>query len=567
MTEAITTLVRLLRDRAARTPERVAYTFLADGETGSGVLTYGELDRQARALGAKLQAMGAVRERVLLLYPSGLEFIAAFFGCLYAAAVAVPSYPPRYNRTIERLQAIVADTQAKIALTTTPLLDRLRSLWVHAGLEPILWVAIDEVGVGAEAEWREPPPDGAALAFLQYTSGSTSKPRGVMVSHANLLHNQMLLQQAVGATERSVFVSWLPFHHDMGLIGKVLLPLYAGAGCVLMPPMAFLQRPVRWLRAISRYRGTLSAAPNFAYDLCVRKVKEEQKATLDLGCWTAAVNGSEPVRARTLERFSAAFADCGFRREAFQPCYGLAEATLIVTGGRATCLGKSKKEPVENRAAESTSAFERELVSCGRVLGDQNLLIVDPESLIECPLGRIGEIWVTGSSVARGYWNCPEATRQTFHAYLADTGAGPYLRTGDLGFLDEGELFITGRLKDLIIIRGQNYYPNDIEWTVKQSHPALLPGFGAAFTIEEEDEERLIIAQEVSRDTKLDLDEVVGSIRQAVVECHGLQVYDVCLLKAGSIPRTTSGKIRRYACRNDFLMGALERIPHRPGEG
>ncbi|HEY7493826.1 MAG TPA: fatty acyl-AMP ligase [Candidatus Tectomicrobia bacterium] len=580
------TLTELLRWRALEQPERLAYTFLTDGETEEARLTYGELDRQARAIGAHLQHLGAAGERVLLLYPAGLEYIAAFFGCLYAGAVAVPAYPPRFNHSMERLQAIVADAQATVALTTATFWSKLKQT---PDLLPLRWLTTDRAVDGMEAVWQEPAIDSATLAFLQYTSGSTGSPKGVMLSHGNLLYNLQMLRRVFQHLNHSAIVGWLPLYHDMGLIGTILQPLYMGVPCVLMSSMAFLQRPVRWLQAISRYRATVSVAPNFAYDLCVRKITPAQRATLDLRSWEIAFNGAEPIRADTLERFALTFAPCGFRREAFYPCYGLAEATLIVSGGDKAAVPvmrtvqKAALERHQAVTAIAGNAATQTLVSCGRALLDGRIVIADPESHTQCPSDQVGEIWVAGPSVAQGYWNRPAETAQTFHAYLADTAEGPFLRTGDLGFVSKGELFVTGRLKDVIIIRGSNHYPQDIELTVEHCHPSLRPGCGAAFAVELAGEERLVVVQEVERRYQpprrhlperrqvdvepgfdperpqpLDLDAVVGNIRQAVAEQHGVQVYAVLLLRAGSLPKTSSGKLQRYACRAGFLAGSLE---------
>ena len=362
------------------------------------------------------------------------------------------------------------------------------------------------------------------------SSAIESRPKGVMVSHRNLLHNQQLIQQAMQHTEKTIFVGWLPLFHDMGLIGNMLQPLYLGIPCILMSPVAFLQSPVRWLQAISRYKATTSGGPNFAYDLCVSKITPTQRATLDLSSWEVAFNGAEPVRAETLERFSATFSQCGFRASAFYPCYGMAETTLIVSGGRVRVppvIQTVEKQALEqNRVVQADGAndadWTRTVVGCGQTLLDQQIVIVHPENLSKCLPNQVGEIWVSGSSVAQGYWRRPEETEYTFGAYVANTGEGLFLRTGDLGFLVNGELFVTGRLKDLIIIRGRNHYPQDIELTVEKSHPVLRPNSGAAFTVEIEGEERLAIAQEVERRylRTLDVDEVAFAIRQTVVENH-----------------------------------------------
>ncbi len=560
------TLIEILRWRALQQPEQKAYTFLQDGEVEESHLTYGNLDCQARAIAALLQSQGLSGERALLLYPPGLEYITAFFGCLYAQVVAVPAYPPRLNRSIARLQAIVADAQATVILTTTTLLTQIERQWPLApNLKTIKWLTTDSPPSGLEDSWQEIAVNSNTLAFLQYTSGSTSVPKGVMVSHGNIIHNETIIQKAMAHTEKTIFVGWLPLFHDMGLIGNLLQPLYLGIPCILMSPVAFLQRPLRWLQAISRYQATTSGGPNFAYDLCVSKITEQQKAELDLRSWQVAFNGSEPIRAQTIERFTRTFADCGFRREAFYPCYGMAETTLIVSGGFKAAppvfLSVEQAALAQNRVvASSEQVGVQTLVGCGQPLQDLQIVITHPETATRCAPDEVGEIWVTGPSVSIGYWNKIEQTKQTFQAYLTDSGEGPFLRTGDLGFLWKGELFITGRLKDLIVIRGRNHYPQDIEKTVEQSHSALQLGGVAAFSIESDLEERLVVAVEVKRNylRNLNVDEVISSIRHAVLEEHELQVYGVLLLKTGSIPKTSSGKIQRYACRNGFLSESLE---------
>jgi len=563
------TLVELLRWRAQYQPDRQAYTFLVDGEMEEVHLTYQEIDWQARAIGARLQSPEAVGERALLLYPPGLEYIAGFFGCLYAGSVAVPAYPPdpsRLNRTLPRLQAIVADAQATVALTTAPILAMAEMLFDQSpGLKALRWLATDDIVSDLAEEWQEPRVSGDTLTFLQYTSGSTAAPKGVMLTHHNLLHNSALIHECFGLTPESQGVIWLPPYHDMGLIGGILQPLYGGFPVTLMSPIDFLKRPFRWLQAISRYKATTSGGPNFAYDLCVRKITPEQRATLDLSSWDLAFNGAEPVRYETMERFAAVFESCGFRKVAFYPCYGLAEATLIASGGLkseppvvqtadGTALGQNCVEIVA-----STHANAQTLVGCGHTLTDQRVVIVNPDTFHQCPASEIGEIWVSGPSVAQGYWNRPEATAEAFQAYLADAGEGPFLRTGDLGFLQDGELFIVSRLKDLIIIRGRNHYPQDIERTVEQSHPALRSGCCAAFSVKVAGEERLVVTQEARRQiTELGLDEIIQTIRQAVAEEHELQVYSVVLLRARTIPKTSSGKIQRHACRSGFLSDSLD---------
>ena len=575
------TIVELLRRRAPAQPEQLAYFFLTNGETEDARLTYEGLDHQARAVAALLQSHVPRGERCLLLYGSGPDFVTAFLGCLYSGVIAIPVYPPRLNRNLLRIRSIVADAHATIALTVSPIFDRLEPLFSEVpDLKRLRWLTTDNLALGLAECWREPSITGDDLSFLQYTSGSTATPRGVMVSHENLLSNVALTWKKLQGVPEDCLVTWLPLYHDMGLIGGILLSLYGAVPCVLMAPTAFLQRPIRWLEAITRYKGTISPAPNFAYDLCVRKIKPELRNTLDLSSWRVAINGAEPVRSRTLDSFTAAFASCGFSQKTFYSCYGLAEATLTVTGGNRDDLPVfykvCEKGLEQNRAIEAQPDDHdleiQTLVGCGQTLPGQRVVIMNPESRTECAADQVGEIWVSGPSVARGYWNKPEETAYTFNASVADTREGPFLRTGDLGFLKEGELFVTGRLKDLIIIDGRNHYPQDIELTVEQSHPALRPGGSAAFSIEIDGHEQLIVAAEVERqywskhrqsresgpENPLQSNvEVFKAIRRAVAEEHEVRVYEISLLKPGSIPKTSSGKIQRHACRAGFQAGTL----------
>ncbi len=579
------TFVDLLRYRAVHQPEQIAYTFLVDGETEAVSLTYKELDCKARAIAVHLQSFCPVGERALLLYPPGLEYIAAFFGCLYAGVVAVPAYPPRPNRSMYRLQGILADAQAKAALTTKSILANLERRFAQAPeLKTLQWLATDNIADNLAGQWQELTLSGSILAFLQYTSGSTAAPKGVMITHSNLLHNSSSIHRAFQHSSNSSVVSWLPMYHDMGLIGGVLQPLYGGFPVTLMSPLIFLQRPIRWLQAISKYRATSSGGPNFAYDLCVRKIQPEHLTTLDLSSWNVAFNGAEPINWETLERFAATFEPCGFPRKAFYPCYGMAEATLFISGGLKTAPVVTKTvqgEALEQHRVVPASADEKSariVVGCGQTLPDQRIVIVHPETLTECAPSEVGEIWVSGPSIAQGYWNQPEETERAFGAYLADTGEEPFLRTGDLGFLENGELFITGRLKDVIVINGRNYYPQDIEWTVEQTHPQIKPSCAAGFSIDVAGEEQLVVVAEVERGyqkrrrqatdspngysqpSSPDTQELIQSIRREVSKHHDLKVYTALLLKPGSIPKTSSGKIQRHACRASFLAGTLEVI-------
>ena len=558
------TLVELLSYRARTQPKQVAYRFLERGEQETHSLTYQDLEERAKAIAAHLQSLNAAGDRALLLYPPGIEFIAAFFGCLYAGVIAVPAYPPRRNQKMVRLQAIVKDAKANLVLTTASVLSNVESRLVdNPDLRALHWLATDEIDIES-ASWQPPEVSSNNIAFLQYTSGSTGKPKGVIIDRANLLHNERMIKEAFGHTSNTTVVGWLPLFHDMGLIGNVLQPMYLGRTCILMPPPIFLQRPIRWLEAISRYKATTSGGPNFAYDLCVRRTTPEQRANLDLSSWQVAFSGAEPVRAETIERFTAAFEPYGFQAQAFYPCYGMAETTLFVTGGlKDECpviksVDATALEQNQIKAPQKGN-IERKIVSCGTTRLGQEIAIADPETLTSVGCDRIGEIWVRGESVARGYWNRPTETERTFNAYLADTGEGPFLRTGDLGFIQDGELFVTGRLKDIIIITGQNHYPQDIELTVEKSHPALRAGCGAAFTVEFKGSERLVIVQEVERSyiRKLETTKVVESINQAVSAEHSLRPFATVLIRTGSIPKTSSGKVQRYACRAGFLDGSL----------
>ena len=563
-TDAPSSLVELLGRRALSQAERLAYVFLKNGEEEAERLTCGELDRRARALGAMLASRGLRGERVLLLFPPGLEFVTAFFGGLYAGAVVVPAYPPGRSRHLQRLQSIAADARPRMILTSAAIVSRIES-WAAATPE-LADVEIVDAGT-VDAAWagelRRPAIAASEVAFLQYTSGSTSAPRGVLITHANLLHNEEMIRRGFDQTADSVIVSWLPLYHDMGLIGGVLQPLYVGARCILMSPTAFLQQPARWLRAIGRYRATTSGGPNFAYDLCVRNVREEDRADLDLSSWRVAFNGSEPVRSATLQRFADAFHGCGFQPRSFLPCYGLAEATLFVAGAAvgagpavesvsAAALQAGKVAPAEDGGASQA------LVGCGRLAPGQRIVIADPRTGRRAAPDRVGEIWVTGPSVAGGYWNHDGASAETFGARLAgERTAVRYLRTGDLGFLRGGELFVTGRRKDLIIVRGRNHYPQDVELAAEKAHPALRPGCGAAFAVETDGEERLVVAFEVERHGSADPDEVTAAVRRSVLEEQEIAAHDVVLVRAGTIPRTSSGKVRRHACREAYLAGTL----------
>lgn len=572
ITPDFSSLVALLRYRARYQPNSLAYIFLEDGETESASLTYQELDQRAQVIAHTLQFINSThptsdyQSKALLFYPAGIEYITAFFGCLYAGVVAIPGYPPRANRSLSRLQAIVIDSQANIVLSTTSVLSNVEpQLDKTPELQALHWLCTDKIESDVVPEWQKPEISSDTLAFFQYTSGSTGIPKGVMVSHGNLLHNLACLDCGWDHTSKSVMVTWLPIFHDMGIIYGVLQPLYKGFSCYFMAPESFMQKPIRWLQAISRYQGTHSAAPNFAYELCIRKTTPDQRKSLDLSSWCMALNGAEPLRKETLELFAATFAASGFQAKTMCPGYGLAEATLKVSAARKVDLPVfytvDADALLENRiveAVEEQSNIKTLVGSGSHVLGT-NVVIVNPESLTKCASDEVGEIWISSPSVTQGYWNRRQETAKVFQAFLSDTGEGPFLRTGDLGFFKDKELFITGRLKDVIIIRGRNHYPQDIELTVEKSHPGLRLGHSAAFAVEIAGEERLVVAQEIERSylRKLDVDEVVTTISQAIAKEHQLEVYAILLLKTGSILKTSSGKIQRHACKTAFLINSL----------
>jgi acyl-CoA synthetase (AMP-forming)/AMP-acid ligase II len=566
MTTEHSTLVQVLRWQAGREAGNKGYTFLVDGELESCRLTYRELDQKARAIAASLLRVNAAGARALLFYGPGLDYIAAFFGCMYAGVVAVPAYPPQRQRLTPQLESIAKNSGATLALTTASFLGDLEAhLEHHPELKGLQWVATDGIESELALDWHEPSITPSTLAFLQYTSGSSGAPKGVKVSHGNLLHNQQMIEAAFSHTAETVVFSWLPMFHDMGLIGNVLQPLHLGVDCVLMSPFAFLKKPARWLQGISRHRATTSGGADFAFAMCVDKIRPEHCEGLDLDCWRVAFTGSEPVRAQTLEAFRAKFEPYGFRREAFYPCYGMAEATLFASGGTSTdapttiradpaAFGRGQIEAADGRSQRALT-----LVSCGRPWLRQELCIVNPKSKAPCEAGQVGEIWLRGPSVTQGYWGQPETTAETFEAYLPD-GRGPFLRTGDLGGIVGGELYIAGRLKDTIIIHGRNHYPQDIELTVQNSHQALYEGRCAAFSVDVNEAERLIIVQEIAPASVRGhgAGHIIGDIHQAVTRQHGLTVHDTILVKKGSIPKTSSGKTRRLACRSLFLAGRLD---------
>jgi len=561
-------LADVLEQRAAEHPAATAFVYVAERGEEHQHLTYAELRDRARAVAASLTKRAPRGERAVLLFPPGLEFIVAFFGCLAAGVIAVPLMLPRRTTDRDSSAAIIADCSPSIAMTTSELLERrpeIRERCAGAGLDWLLIEAGDDKPRCADIKLPQILPEDIAL--LQYTSGSTSAPKGVVVAHDNRLANLEMVRIAMGNRWRSTFVGWVPHYHDMGLMMGVMQPLYLGGTSVLMAPPAFMQRPLNWLRIIHEYRAEFACAPNFAYELCASRFRAEQMQGVDLSCWKLALNGAEPVNIDTLERFSRTFAPYGFAPGTLYPGYGLAEATLQVSGGvrgrgwttrdisRAALLHGDLTEPIG-------SADRLTLVSCGHSVIGSEIAIVDPDQRCRVAPRCVGEIWVSGAHVAHGYWRDIEATDETFHAKLAGSPDQHWLRTGDLGFIDQdGALFITGRIKDLIIIRGMNHYPQDIERTVQASDPALRQDYGAAFSIIDDDgSERLAIVQEVERTslTRLNVADVVARIREAVTRQHDIAPAVIALIRPATLPKTTSGKIQRSLTRKLWLEGALE---------
>lgn len=560
------TLVDALQRRAAIDPDRVLYTYLEDGETLERAMTAAVLDAEARAIGRTLAKLAGPGTRVILLFEDGLDTIKGLFGCLSAGLVAVSGIHPAAPRSTDRLLGILRDSRATVVLGQTRVLAEFQR-----GLDEVLddfdlrWVAIDTIKPLPADRWAGTPAGNDGLALIQYTSGSTRDPRGVMLTHRNLLHNLQGQIDAFGYEFGDTGVSWLPFSHDMGMIGCVLMAVFGGGRCVLLSPSHFVEDPSRWLRAISRHRATISGGPNFAYDLCARRADTMDLATLDLSCWKVAVSGAEPVRADVLRRFADAFGATGFKAEALRPSYGLAEATLLVTcGDRLTPLNTRRLDkaalqanrvvPLEPFAEEIAPNGGVELVGCGRPLPDQSLAIVDPLALSRVAPGAIGEIWVAGPSVSAGYWERPDDYLAYFAGDLGD-GLGPYLRTGDLGFALDGDLFITGRLRDLLVVRGKNYYPQDLEHTAEASHPAIRPGCSACFLQDEASE--LVIVSELLRAMPTKVADIAAAIRAAVTRDHGLNPARIVLVGWGTVMKTPSGKVQRQQTRAAYADGQL----------
>ena len=561
-------LITALEQHARQTPKKLAFTFLVDGEDQELSLSFSQLHTRAKQIAVQLQKEGRCGERALLLYPPGLEYITAFMGCLYAGVVAVPVYPPS-RHTLPRLNAIIQDATPSILLTTQDLAGKLQlDPAVDEVCRNLQWLVTDLVVDSSTESWIPPVTNACSLAFLQYTSGSTGTPKGVMVSHHNLMANQRIIQKAFGHDRNTIVAGWLPLYHDMGLIGNVLQPLFLGASAILMSPLAFLEKPVRWLEAITRYQVNTSGGPNFAYDLCLQKITTEQKDNLDLSSWTLAFNGSEPVREVTLRRFVDTFSRCGFRQDAFFPCYGLAENTLFATGARQDF--KSNEGMIDVHAPQLQGNLGRR-VSCGHAMDDHAVCIVDPETGLTCADGVEGEIWIAGPSVTLGYWNRTQTTEVVFRARLRDEDVDvnemsdtrnrqmEFLRTGDLGFVEKDQLFVTGRIKDLIILRGRNYYPQDIEQAIEEGVQGIRFHSCAAFSIESFGEEQMVVATEVRRKKigTAEAEQIFMQMRQVLTEICEVPIGELVLVPPGAIMKTSSGKIQHQAIKQTYLTGQM----------
>ncbi len=562
-------LVHLLEERAHLHSDRTAFTFLAASDQAPAALTFGDLVIRARTIARHLREKTAPGDRVLLVFPGGFDYIVAFFASLYAGTIAVPAYPPRSHKNVpdqnmDRLRGIALDATPRLALTTASVAARMQG----GDLGHLETLATDTLQPDATAAAPACEFSGDRVAYIQYTSGSTGQPRGVVISHGQLLANEEMIRRIAHQTAESVVVGWLPLYHDMGLIGQILQPIYNGGHCVMSTPMSFIQKPLRWLQAIHDFRGTTGIAPNFGYELCAERIAPEDAAGLDLTSWRQAFIGSEPVRADVMRAFAKRFAPAGFRAAAFYPCYGLAEATLAVSGTRETAeqyatlrldpvvLAGGELREITNHEIPGESSLE--VVSCGAAASEVEIRIIDPATGRDAGPGRVGEIWVRGPAVARGYWNRPEETAAVFGAVTVE-GQGPYLRSGDLGFLRDGDLFVTGRTKELVILDGRNLYPHDLEAAAEASHAGFRGGASAAFAVEQGRGEELVLAMEVRREArKTPPGELRAAALGALSQRYGVRAREILLLRAGALPRTSSGKLQRLKTRHLYLAGELQ---------
>ncbi len=567
-----TSIIDYVVENARERPYGIAFKYLIEGESDSKEINNIDLLEQSIVIAEFLKGVTPAGSRIMLFFSSSVNYVLAFYGCLFAGMIAVPLYPPRRNIKSERIVNVVQDADSAIGLTSDQEIDAVRSCWNEQNDLGIAldFFAIDRIVPSSSEPFMYPKLHPSSTAFLQYTSGSTGLPKGVAITHGNIIANLQHMSAHASGQAGEVFVNWLPLFHDLGLISTVLLPVYLSVTSIFMAPAAFIRNPAVWLRAISRYQGTCSFAPNFGYDLCVEKIAESELAGLDLSSWRYAVNAAEPVRADTLESFSERFSRFGFNKSTFFPAYGMAEATLFISGGAVL------NEPVvllANRdslaagwleTVESSHPLATKIVGCGRALAPHELIIVDTEKLCEVESGRVGEIWYRGPSVSLGYWKNESATAVTFNQKKSNHSSSQsgYLRTGDLGVFFDGQLYVTGRIKDLIILRGKNYYPHDIELTVENAHQSIRPGYVAAFAISNNGLEYLAVVAEIKREhlRNASANDAITLIRQRIADDYQICVEHVLLIKPYKLPITSSGKVQRAEAKRLFLAGGFETV-------
>ena len=558
-----TTYTQVIKNWAKIKPDHTVFRFLQNGVDENESFTYKQLQARSEALGATMQKLGTNGDRVLLLFQPGLSYVASLFACFYSGFVAVPAYPPKRNKGIDRIHTIIKDADAKICLVSQQIYNDIsKNLQNDEILNKLQWIVYEDITDEKAVDFIETEISANDVALLQYTSGSTGAPKGVMITQLNILYNSEYIRQSFGLNSSSVGVNWLPIFHDMGLIGGVLQAAYIGGVNIGMPPMAFLKRPYNWLKAIEKYKGTTAGGPNFSFDYCIQKVTDEECKSLDLSTIEVFFCGAEPIRKSTFNAFADKFRVSNSIENQLYPCYGMAETTLIVTGG----FQKSKPKYLNidaNALSENNVKIINEggvsLVGCGHTWMETVVEIVNPNTFEKVKSNEVGEVWIGGPTVAAGYWNKPDETNRIFGTSIANSGSDRFLRSGDLGFIHENELYITGRLKDLIIIRGVNHYPNDIEFTIQQTIPELRQNGGAAFSVVEADVEHLVVVQELERTAmrNTDFDKIMENIRQVIAQEHELDVYSIVLIRAGSIPITSSGKIQRRQTKYHYLSNEL----------
>ncbi len=575
-----TSIRERIEKNVGKTPDAIAFYFVEPDLPVPKTVTFQELHEKAEAIAGYLQSKLKFGETVLLVYAPGIDFISAMLGCFYAGIIAVPTYPPTNIKLIEIAKKIIKDCSPSLILSTTNIVKKVSKLKVLNTIEKFLplkivfpaWSAhhefnfanLDWIGTDnlPHVQYRPIQIQEEHVAYLQYTSGTTGSPKGVMISHNNLIANIKIIHDAFAADEKSLGVSWLPPYHDMGLIGHIISPIIIGAHSILMSPISFLKNPFFWLETINRYKAAISGGPNFAYEYCVKKITKEQKTKLDLSCWDVAYCGAEVISKSTLDNFYQAFKSCGFKKKAFATCYGLAEATLCVSVAKkqkgyksilvaGEKLKKHRIEMVDNQ--EMNASY---LVSSG--IPKQKIVIVNPDTRQLSDPNDVGEIWVTGSSVTLGYWKNPTLTKDIFQAHLINDEKTAYMRTGDLGFMYEQELYVTGRIKDVIIIRGKNYYPQDIENSVVESHPALRRGCCAAFSVLKENIEQVAILCEVEKLSNYN--DIIHAITKSIARDYQLAIATIVLIRTKTLPKTTSGKIQRSLAREQLLSNKLSSL-------